>query len=37
MYRDLVEKRRWISEADYKEGMALAQLGLVVHPLVSHA
>ncbi|MFG6441209.1 chromate transporter [Roseateles sp. LKC17W] len=26
MYRDLVEHRRWISEADYKEGMALAQL-----------
>lgn len=26
MYRDLVEKRRWISEADYKEGLALAQL-----------
>ena len=26
MYRDLVEKRRWISEGDYKEGMALAQL-----------
>jgi chromate transporter len=26
MYRDLVEKRDWISEADYKEGMALAQL-----------
>ena len=26
MNRDLVEKRRWISEADYKEGMALAQL-----------
>jgi chromate transporter len=26
MYRDLVEKRGWISEADYKEGMALAQL-----------
>ena len=26
MYRDLVEKRRWISESDYKEGMALAQL-----------
>ena len=26
MYRDLVEKRRWISEADYKEGMAIAQL-----------
>lgn len=25
-YRDLVKKRRWISEADYKEGMALAQL-----------
>jgi chromate transporter len=26
MYRDLVEKRRWISEADYKDGLALAQL-----------
>src|SRR6478735_9614380 len=26
MYRDLVEQRRWIAEADYKEGMALAQL-----------
>lgn len=26
MHRDLVEARRWISEADYKEGMALAQL-----------
>src|SRR3954469_11308782 len=26
MYRDLVEKRRWISEGDYKEGLALAQL-----------
>ena len=26
MYRDLVEKRHWISEADYKEGLALAQL-----------
>lgn len=26
MRRDLVEKRRWISEADYKEGLALAQL-----------
>ncbi|HEY1227657.1 MAG TPA: chromate efflux transporter, partial [Ramlibacter sp.] len=26
MYRDLVEKRQWISEADYKEGMAIAQL-----------
>src|SRR5205085_3863948 len=26
MYRDLVEKRGWISESDYKEGMALAQL-----------
>src|SRR6478752_3184018 len=26
MYRDLVEKRGWISEGDYKEGMALAQL-----------
>jgi chromate transporter len=26
MYRDLVENRHWISEAEYKEGMALAQL-----------
>jgi chromate transporter len=26
MYRDLVEKRRWIGESDYKEGLALAQL-----------
>lgn len=26
MYRDLVEKRQWISEGDYKEGMTLAQL-----------
>jgi chromate transporter len=26
MYRDLVEQRRWITDADYKEGLALAQL-----------
>jgi chromate transporter len=26
MNRDLVEKRKWISEDDYKEGLALAQL-----------
>ncbi|WP_029376333.1 chromate transporter [Brucella anthropi] len=26
MYRDLVERRQWISEAEYKEGLALAQL-----------
>lgn len=26
MYRDLVERRHWFSEADYKEGMALSQL-----------
>ena len=26
MYRDLVERRRWISESEYKEGMVLAQL-----------
>jgi len=26
MHRDLVEQRKWISEADYKEGLALAQL-----------
>src|SRR5215471_17154448 len=26
MYHDLVERRHWIADADYKEGMALAQL-----------
>lgn len=26
MHRDLVEERKWISEADYKEGLALAQI-----------
>jgi chromate transporter len=26
MYRDLVEKKQWISEEEYKEGLALAQL-----------
>src|SRR4051812_19408625 len=26
MHRDLVERRQWISEADYREGIALAQL-----------
>jgi chromate transporter len=26
MHRDLVEDRKWISESDYKEGLALAQL-----------
>lgn len=26
MHRDLVERRQWISEGDYKEGLALAQL-----------
>jgi chromate transporter len=26
MNRDLVERRKWITEADYKEGLALAQL-----------
>lgn len=26
MHRDLVEQRRWISEAEYKEGLTLAQL-----------
>lgn len=25
MYRDLVEKRKWISESDYKEGLTLSQ------------
>src|SRR5215212_5458456 len=26
MHRDLVERRKWITEADYKEGLTLAQL-----------
>src|SRR5260221_10101971 len=26
MHRDLVEQRKWISETDYKEGLALSQL-----------
>src|SRR5262249_35435011 len=26
MYRDLVEKRQWIPESDYREGLTLAQL-----------
>src|SRR5215217_2062654 len=26
MHRDLVEERKWISEEEYKEGLALAQL-----------
>jgi len=26
MHRDLVEKRKWITNEDYKEGLALAQL-----------
>src|SRR5437763_17116598 len=26
MHRDLVEERQWISEEEYKEGLALAQL-----------
>ena len=26
MNRDLVEQRQWITEADYKEGLALAQM-----------
>src|SRR6186997_3707108 len=26
MHRDLVESRKWISEAEYKEGLTLAQL-----------
>ena len=26
MHRDLVEGRKWISEADYKEGLTLSQL-----------
>lgn len=26
MHRDLVERRQWIAEADYKEGLTLAQL-----------
>src|SRR5437868_15280367 len=26
MHRDLVDERKWITDADYKEGLALAQL-----------
>src|SRR5438128_12090689 len=26
MHRDLVEKKKWITEEDYKEGLTLAQL-----------
>lgn len=26
MHRDLVERRKWISEADYKEGLTLSQI-----------
>ena len=26
MYMDLVERRKWISEEEYKDGLALAQL-----------
>ena len=26
MHKDLVEKRKWISEEEYKQGLALAQL-----------
>src|SRR5436190_5484364 len=26
MHRDLVERRKWITEADYREGLTLAQL-----------
>src|SRR3979409_1775484 len=26
MHRDLVEERKWVSEADYKEGLTLSQL-----------
>src|SRR5918993_325733 len=26
MHRDLVEERKWITEEDYREGLALAQL-----------
>lgn len=28
MHRDLVEKRKWIKEEDYKDGLALAQLAI---------
>ncbi len=28
MHRDLVERRGWIAEGDYKEGIALAQLAI---------
>jgi chromate transporter len=29
MHRDLVEERKWISEEEYKDGLALAQMALV--------
>ena len=32
MHRDLVERRRWISEQDYKEGLALAQMMPILSP-----
>src|SRR5712692_8902210 len=28
MHRDLVEQRKWISEEDYREGLALSQLAI---------
>src|SRR4026207_1009409 len=34
MHRDLVEKRKWISNEDYKEGLALSQLA--PGPLAAH-
>ena len=33
MHRDLVERRRWITEDEYREGLALAQLRRARSPL----
>ena len=35
MHRDLVENKKWISEDDYKEGLALSQLALYLHRIRS--
>jgi hypothetical protein len=32
MHRDLVEKRGWISESDYRDGLALSQLARARSP-----
>lgn len=34
MHRDLVEQRTWINEADYKEGLVLAQNSIIDLPTI---